>query len=81
MVKKGIPPFYEPQLEELLKKVVETKNLKAETERNQAVVETDISFITVGTPPKLDGSVDLRFVEDASEEVGEALEKKKPATS
>jgi UDPglucose 6-dehydrogenase len=76
MVKKGKPPFYEPQLEELLKRAIKTKNLKVETERNQAVMESDISFITVGTPPKLDGSVDLRFMEEASEEVGEALEKK-----
>jgi UDPglucose 6-dehydrogenase len=77
MVKKGIPPFYEPQLEELLKKAIKTKNLKAVVGRKQAIVDTDISFITVGTPSKPDGSVDLRFVEETSKEIGEALRKKK----
>jgi len=76
MVKKGIPPFYEPQLEELLKKAIKTKNLKAVVGRKQAILETDISFITVGTPSNPDGSVNLRFVEETSKEIGKALKKK-----
>ena len=76
MVKKGIPPFYEPQLEELLKKAIKTKNLTAIIGRKQAILETDISFITVGTPSQPDGSVDLRFVEEAAKEIGEALKEK-----
>jgi len=76
-VKKGIPPFYEPQLEESLKKAIKTKNLTAVIGRKQAILETDISFITVGTPSQPDGSVDLRFVEEASKEIGEALKEKK----
>ena len=76
MVKKGMPPFYEAQLEELLKKAIKTKNLTAVVGRKQAILETDISFITVGTPSQPDGSVDLRFVEEASKEIGEALKEK-----
>jgi UDPglucose 6-dehydrogenase len=79
MVKKGIPPFYEPQLEESLKKAIKTKNLTAVVGRKQAILETDISFITVGTPSQPDGSVDLRFVEEASKEIGEALKEKEEA--
>jgi len=76
MVKKGMPPFYEPQLEELLKKAIKIKNLTAVVGRKQAILETDTSFITVGTPSQPDGSVDLRFVEEASKEIGEALKEK-----
>jgi UDPglucose 6-dehydrogenase len=76
MVKKGKPPFYEPQLEELLKKAIKTKNLRAVIGRREAILETDISFITVGTPSQSDGSVDLKFVEEASKEIGEALKEK-----
>jgi UDPglucose 6-dehydrogenase len=76
MVKKGIPPFYEPQLEELLKKAIKTKNLTAVVGRKQAILETDVSFITVGTPSQPDGSVDLGLVEEASKEIGEALKEK-----
>ena len=76
-INKGIPPFYEPQLETLLKKVIKNKNLKAVVGRKEAILETDISFITVGTPSNPDGSVNLKFVEQTSKEIGKALKKKK----
>jgi UDPglucose 6-dehydrogenase len=76
MVKKGTSPFYEPQLEALLKKVIKNENLKAVVGRKEAILETDISFITVGTPTNPDGSVNLKFVEETSKEIGEALKKK-----
>jgi UDPglucose 6-dehydrogenase len=76
MVKKGIPPFYEPQLEGLLKKAIKTKNLTAVVGRKQAILESDISYITVGTPSQPDGSVDLSLVEETSKEIGEALKEK-----
>jgi UDPglucose 6-dehydrogenase len=75
-INKGIPPFYEPQLETLLKKVIKNKNLKAVIGRKEAILETDTSFITVGTPSNPDGSVNLRFVEETSKEIGKALKKK-----
>jgi len=53
MINKGIPPFYEPQLETLLKKIIKNKNLKALVGRKEAILETDTSFITVGTPSNL----------------------------
>ena len=77
MINKGKPPFYEPQLETLLKKVIKNKNLKAVVGRKEAILETDISFITVGTPSNPDGSVNLKFVEQTSKEIGKALKKKK----
>jgi len=76
MVKKGKPPFYEPQLEELLKKAIKTKNLTAIVGRKKAIRETNISFITVGTPTNPDGSVNLTFIEETSKEIGEALKEK-----
>jgi len=77
MINKGIPPFYEPQLEELLKKAIGNGNLNVVVGRKEAVFKTDISFITVGTPPNPDGSVNLRFVEETSKEIGEALKEKR----
>ena len=77
MVKKGMPPFYEPQLEKLLEKAIKNKNLKAMVGRKEAILETDVSFITVGTPSQPDGSVNLKFVEQTSKEIGKALKKKK----
>jgi UDPglucose 6-dehydrogenase len=76
MANKGTPPFYEPQLEALLKKVTKNKNLEAIVGRKEAILQTDTSFITVGTPTNPDGTVDLRFIEQTSKEIGEALKQK-----
>ncbi len=76
MVNNGIPPFFEPKLEKLLKKAINNRNLKAVVGRKEAILATDIFFITVGTPPNVDGSVNLRFVDETSKEIGEALKEK-----
>ena len=69
-------PFYEPGLDAALKHSVRSKFLRAETSRAKAVSETDVSFITVATPDQPDGTIDLRYVISASEDIGRALQKK-----
>lgn len=72
-VKCGRIPFFEPKLDELLKYSVEKGFLKATKDYREAVQDSSITFITVGTPAKEDGSIDLTYVIDASRMVGEAL--------
>jgi UDPglucose 6-dehydrogenase len=48
-INSGIPPIYEDGLEDLLKKNVGNR-LIATTNLRQAVLDTDISLIAVGTP-------------------------------
>ena len=76
-IKKGIPPFYEPGLQELLQKTVTEGYLKCVLSREEAILNTDITFIAVGTPSQLDGSIDLRYIKSSAREIGEALKKKK----
>jgi UDPglucose 6-dehydrogenase len=76
-IRRRKPPFYEPGLESLLKKTMQSKSLKIVTNNEEAVSQSDITFITVGTPSKPDGSIDLQFVLSASREIGEALKKKR----
>jgi len=76
-IKKGIPPFYEPRLHELLEKTIKKGYLQCLLNQpDKAVLETDITFNAVGTPSKLDGSIDLQFIEKSTREIGEALGKK-----
>jgi UDPglucose 6-dehydrogenase len=75
-IKKGKPPFYEQNLKEMLQKSLKSGNLKIVTNNEEAILESDITFITVGTPSKADGSVNLDFVISASEDIGNALRKK-----
>ena len=76
MINKGVPPFYEPQLEEILKRTVRNGRLKAVHGREEAVLDSDITFITVGTPSRPDGSIDLSFIEQSATEIGKALKGK-----
>jgi UDPglucose 6-dehydrogenase len=77
MINKGIPPFYEPQLEEILRRTVESGGLRAVHGREKAVLDSDVTFVTVGTPSRPDGSVDLSFIEQSAVEIGKALKRKK----
>lgn len=77
LVNNGIAPFYEPSLNEMLRKGVKSGRLKAVLGREEAVLRSDVSFITVGTPSKRDGSINLRFIRQTAKEIGKALKKKK----
>jgi len=61
------PPFFENNLEDLLKKHV-GKTLKASTNYSD-LKDSEIIFICVGTPSLEDGSINLKFIESASEKL------------
>ncbi len=72
-LKKGKAPFFEPGLEELIKKVLEAKRLNFTTNYSQTIPDSKVVFICVGTPPLEDGSVDLRQLSSAIESVAKHL--------
>lgn len=70
-INTGIPPIHEKGLEELLKKH-SGKNLIATQDLSQAVRNTNISIIAVGTP--FDGEfIDLSFIKAAAKQIGKAI--------
>ena len=69
-------PFYEPGLDEMLKKSIESGTLSATDRRDEAIIQTDVTFLTVGTPEQADGRMDLRHIVRASEDIGRALKNK-----
>lgn len=73
MIRRGVAPFYEPGLDELVKRGVESGLLRVTDDYVRAVKESNVTFIAVNTPSKEDGSIDLSFVESASRMVGEGL--------
>jgi len=72
LVEVGRAPIHEPRLERLLKTAIVSGRLRVSDELAD-VAETDVIFLTVGTPSQLDGSIDTRHVESAAREVGAAL--------
>ena len=69
----GIPPFYEPGLEELVSEMVSKGVLSGSTDNVEAVRGSDVTFVCVGTPSMPDGSADLSSVEAVAKDVGVAL--------
>jgi UDPglucose 6-dehydrogenase len=74
-IRKGNAPIHEPQLDTMLKNAVKDKLLEATTDITY-VADTDTTFLTVGTPSRLDGSIDLRFLKKAAIDLGDSLWKK-----
>jgi UDPglucose 6-dehydrogenase len=72
-LKKGIIPFYEPELQELVKRNVAQGRLEFSTTIKRAVVSSLVLFIAVGTPRRGDGSADLRYVEQVAGEIAETI--------
>ncbi len=74
-INRGVPPIYEEELEELLKKCLADKLLRATTDIRE-ILSTDISMICVGTPSGLLEYIDLKYVEEVSMRIGELLREK-----
>ncbi len=70
-INAGESPIHEDGLEALLKKHV-GERLQASTDLDQAVRESEVSLIAVGTPFK-DDAIDLRFIRQVSEAIGRVL--------
>lgn len=70
---QGIIPIYEPGLEKMVLKNVEKENLFFTTKLEEAINESEIVFIAVGTPMGEDGSADLKYVLAVAKEIGQKM--------
>lgn len=67
-LRSGKIPIYEPWLEELLEEARE--HLCFTTRYEDAIPQSQVVFIAVGTPPQPDGSPDLRYLRSAAQSIG-----------
>lgn len=72
-LKKGDPLFYEPELEELLKKNIDADRIHFTLDYKESVGQSDAVFIAVGTPPQETGAADLSTVFKVAEDIGKNL--------
>ncbi len=73
-LESGKIPIYEQGLEDLVKKNVEAGRLSFTTNLGEAVRQSEVIFIAVGTPSNDDGSADLSQVEDAAQEIAQNID-------
>lgn len=74
-LKKGIIPIYEPGLDEIVVRNHQEGRLQFTVSLADAMKESSVLFIAVGTPPGEDGSADLKYVLAVAKEIGKNLEK------
>ena len=76
MINRGISPIVEAEIDTLIAGGVASGHLRATDDVLGAVLETDVSFISVGTPSAADGSVSLRAVDEVVRTIGQAIGRK-----
>lgn len=72
-LKAGKSPIFEPGLEEILKRNLESGRLKVTDEIAGPTQASEVIFICVGTPTREDGTADLKYVENVAKEVAKNL--------
>jgi GDP-mannose 6-dehydrogenase len=72
----GRSPIVEPGVTDLIAESQKAGRLHATSESEKAVLETEISFLCVGTPSLRNGKLDLGHIGPVCQEIGEALRKK-----
>ncbi|HJZ13543.1 MAG TPA: UDP-glucose/GDP-mannose dehydrogenase family protein [Acidobacteriota bacterium] len=77
LLKRGQVPFYEPGLEEMVRRNLDDGRLGFTTDLASAVKKADVIFIAVGTPSQANGESDLTQVKEAAEGIGAALDRYK----
>src|SRR5437867_499787 len=71
---RGESVIYEPGLDQLLNKNLQAGRLRFTTDIKEASERALVIFLAVGTPPRVDGSADLSFVEEATRSIAEHMD-------
>ena len=70
----SIIPIYEPGLEKLIIKNKKENRLSFTSNLKEAIEDSEIIFICVGTPPKENGEADLSYVDNAARTIAEVMD-------
>lgn len=77
MINAGTSPIVEEGLTVLISRMVAEDRLRAVTNVKEAIENSDLSLVCVGTPSNDNGSLKLDYVQRVSQEIGEAIQAKR----
>lgn len=75
LMKEGVSPIYEADLEGLMRKNYSEGRLNYTTDYKTSYKEADAIFIGVGTPEQPDGSANLSYIATVARQIAETIEK------
>jgi GDP-mannose 6-dehydrogenase len=76
LINAGRSPIVEERIGDMIADAVTSQRLRATSDPTEAVLNTDVSVVSVGTPTNSNGSLNLSAVERVSEQIGQVLRKK-----
>jgi len=76
LINSGKTPVIEQDIGDIVERAVSSGKLRATTDIQDAVNNTQMSFICVGTPSLINGGLDLKYVRNVCEQIGKAIKEK-----
>ena len=76
LINRGQSPIVEVDIGEIIAATARAGRLRATSDAVQAIRETELSFVCVGTPSQANGNLDLRYIRRICEQIGQALKTK-----
>jgi len=77
LINAGQSPIIEARIGEIIGEAAEAGRLRATTDHDEAICQTDLSFVCVGTPSLSNGHLDLSSIRRVCEQIGRALKNKR----
>jgi GDP-mannose 6-dehydrogenase len=76
LINSGHCPIIEADIGEIIAAAVTSGRLRATDNQEEAIRQTELSFVCVGTPSQTNGNLDLTYIRRVCELIGEALKNK-----
>jgi GDP-mannose 6-dehydrogenase len=76
LINRGQSPIIESEIGEIVAATSKAGRLRATSDSVEAIRDSELSFVCVGTPSQANGNLDLRFIRRICEQIGEVLKSK-----
>jgi GDP-mannose 6-dehydrogenase len=73
LINAGRSPIIEGDVGQIIGEVVKSGRLRATDNQDEAILQTDLSFICVGTPSQANGNLDFTYIRRVCELIGKSL--------
>tara|TARA_R110002051_G_scaffold146786_2_gene219590 strand:+ start:74511 stop:75803 length:1293 start_codon:yes stop_codon:yes gene_type:complete len=72
-IRAGVPPIVEPKIKEMMTGALESGHLKVATAIGDTLKDADVAIVCVGTPSGTDGSHNMNYIADVTQQIADAL--------